>query len=269
MKSKPWSTAIAALVLFIAPTLLAHAIWSVIYIHELVEKSDIVFFGRVTDTQFVIANWRSETINSLEEEGGYLRTIRIDRVLYGDEKIKQAIFSDTDLKEINKKLKPQPERSPVTLIAFQSMKSRHTEGPIFSETRDLIYFLKLSKFPEFLPDTTAILDENWSQHARESEILTKSDLTEKHYFEACYRNEQATWQLSREYYRKKLPVLEAFCEVMSIPDLDQRKKALQRLEKHPNKSISSTAWAELRKMNQPKPPKRKPTPPDQDTQSTD
>ena len=242
MKSKPWSTAIAALVLFIAPTLLAHAIWSVIYIHELVEKSDIVFFGRVTGTQFVIANWRSETINSLEEEGGYLRTIRIDRVLYGDEKIKQAIFSDTDLKEINKKLKPQPERSPVTLITFQSMKSMHTEGPIFSETRDLLYFLKLSKFPEFLPDTTAILDENWSQHARESEItFTKSDLKEERYFQASFRNEQATWQLSREYYRKKLPVLEAFCEVMSIPDLEQRKKALQQLEKHPDKWISSNA----------------------------
>ena len=66
-----------------------------------------------------------------------------------------------------------------------------------------------------------------------------------------------------EYYQKKLPVLEAFCEVMSIPDIDQRKKGLQRLEKHPDKWISSNAWAELRKMNQPKPLRKKRTPPDQ------
>jgi hypothetical protein len=267
MKRHSWMSGTAVLALILVPTILAHAISAVIYIHELVEKSDIVFFGRVTGTQFVIANPMSETVDTLEEKDGYLLTMRIDRVLYGGEKIKQAIFSETDLNEINKKLKPQPERSPVTLLAFQSMRSMHTEGPIFSETQDLIYFLKLSKFPEFLLDTTMIMDENWTMHARESEIRRKSDLKEEHYFEPSYCNEQATWQLSREYYQKKLPVLEAFCEVMPIPDLDQRKKGLQRLEKHPNKSISSTAWAELRKMNQP--PKRKPAPPDQDAQSTD
>ena len=269
MKRKPWSIVIAALVLLITPTLLAHAISAVIYIHELVEKSDIVFFGRVTGTQNVIAHPMSETVDTLEVMDGYLLTIRINRVLYGDEKIKQAIFSETDLKEINKKLKPQPERSPVTLLAFQSMRSMHTEGPMFSETQDLIYFLKLSKFPEFLPDTSVILDENWDHNDPESEIGRKSDLKEEHYFEPSYCNEQATWSLDRKYYQKKLHVLEAFCEVMSIPDFDQRKKGLQRLEKHPDKSISSTAWAELRKMNQPKPPKHKPTAPDQDTQSTD
>ena len=86
---------------------------------------------------------------------------------------------------------------------------------------------------------------------------------------AAHATENATWTLDRKYYQKKLPVLEAFCEVMSIPDLDQRKKGLQRLEKHPDKWISSNAWAELRKMNQPKPPKKKPTPPAQETQSTD
>ena len=269
MKRKPWSTGIAVLLLFLIPTVLAHAISAVIYIHELVEKSDIVFFGKVTGTQYVIGDPTSPIMNTLDDEGGTLFTLRIDRVLYGGEKIKKAIFSETDLKEINKKLKPQPERSPVTLAAFRSNEERHLEGPAFSDSETRVYFLKLSKFPEFLPDTAVILDKNWSQHARKSEILRKSDLKEEHYFQASYRNDQATWSLDRKYYQKKLPVLEAFCEVMSIPDFDQRKKALQRLEKHPNKSISSTAWAELRKMNQPKPQKRKPKPPDQDAQSTD
>ena len=269
MKRNPWSIIIAALVLFITPTILAHAISAVISVHKLVEKSDIVFFGRVTGTQYVIGDPTSPIMNTLDDEGGTLFTVRIDRVLYGDEKIKQAIFSETDLKEINKKLKPQPERSPITLPAFRSNEERHLEGPAFSDSETRVYFLKLSKFPEFLPDTAVILDKNWSQHARKSEILRKSDLKEERYFQASFRLEQATWQLSREYYQKKLTVLEAFCEVMSIPDLDQRKKGLQRLEKHPNKWISSNAWAALRKMKQPKPPKRKPTPPDQDTQSTD
>ncbi|MDE0300042.1 MAG: hypothetical protein OXN17_15515 [Candidatus Poribacteria bacterium] len=264
MKRKPWSIVIAALDLFITPTLLAHAISSVIYIHELVEKSDIVFFGRVTGTQFVFV-----TPHIIGLDGGSLYTMRIDRVLYGGEKIKQAIFSETDLNEINKKLKQKREDSPVTLLAYRDENERHTEGPMFADWEPRIYFLKISKFPEFLPDTAVIMDENWSQHARESELRSKSDLKEERYFQASFRNEQATWQLSREYYQKKLPVLEAFCEVISIPDLDQRKKGLQRLEKHPDKWISSSAWAELRKINQPKPPKRKPTPPDQETQSTD
>ena len=269
MKRNPWLSCIAVLALSVIPTILAHAISSVVHIHELVEKSDIVFFGRVTGTQYVIGDPTWSIIDTLEDDGGFLFTIRINRVLYAEEKIKQALFSESDRKEINKRLKPQPETNPVTLLAFQCHLSRHTEGPIFSETEDLVYFLKISKFPEFLPDTAVIMDENWTPDNEHSQLRTKSDLTEKHYFEPSIRNEQATWSLRRKYYQKKLPVLEAFCEVMSIPDLDQRKKGLQRLEKHPDKWISSNAWAELRKMNQPKPPKKKRTPPDQERQSTD
>ena len=264
MKRHSWMSGIAVLALFLVPTILAHAISSVIYIHELVEKSDIVFFGKVTGTQFVIAN-----PHTFDGTGGSLYTMRIDRVLYGGEKIKQAIFSETDLNEINKKLKLKREDSPATLLAYRDEKERHTEGPMFTDRETRIYFLKISKFPEFLPDEAVIMDENWSQNARESELRSKSDLKEERYFQASFRLEQATWQLSREYYQKKLPALEAFCEVMSIPDLDQRKQGLQRLSNHPDKWISSNARAALRKMNQPKPPKRKPTPPDQDAQSTD
>ena len=260
MKRHSWLSGISVLALSVIPTILAHAISSVIYIHELVEKSDIVFFGRVTGTQFVIVNWKSPIIGW---DGGSLYTMRIDRVLYADEKIKQALFSESDLKEINKKLKLHPEPSPVTLLAYRSDEERHTEGPMFTDRETLLYFLKISKFPEFLPDTATIMDENWTPDGEHSKIRTKSDLSEVRYFQASYRNEQATWRLSREYYQKKLPVLEAFCEVMSIPDLEQRKKGLQRLANHPDKWISSNAWAELRKMNQPKPPKRKRTPPDQ------
>ena len=135
---------------------------------------------------------------------------------------------------------------------------------MYFEEEALLYFLKISKFPAILPDTAVIMDENWSLHARESELRTKSDLNEKYYFQASYRNEQATWQLSREYYQKKLPVLEAFCEVMSIPDLARRKQGLQRLTNSGDKWLSSNASAALRKMNQPKPTKRKPAAPDQD-----
>ena len=112
MKRNPWLSCIAVLALSVIPTILAHAIWSVIYIHELVEKSDIVFFGRVTGTQFVIGDPTSSIIDTLEDDGGFLFTIRIDRVLYAEEKIKQAIFSESDLKKINKKLKRQPEDQP-------------------------------------------------------------------------------------------------------------------------------------------------------------
>ena len=259
MKRYSWISGIAALALILIPTILAHAISSVIYIHELVEKSDIVFFGRVTGTQYVYV-----TPHIIGWDGGSLYTMRIDRVLYAKEKFKQALFSESDLKEINKKLKPQPERAPVALLAYRSDEERHTEGPRFTDRETLLYFLKISKFPEFLPDKAVILDDDWHLHARESEIRTKSDLSEKHYFQASYRNEQATWSLSRTYYQKKLPVLEAFCEVMSIPDLARRKQGLQRLTNSSDKWLSSNASAALRNMDQPKPPKKVRTPPNQE-----
>ena len=259
MKRYCWFLGIAILLLFFIPITLTHAISSVLFIHELVEKSDIVFFGKVTGTQYVIG-----TPHIIGLDGGDLYTMRIDRVLYADEKIKQAIFSESDLKEINKKLKRQREGSPVTLLAYRSDEEQHTEGPIYSEKETLLYFLKISKFPAILPDTALIMDENWTPDGEHSQIRTKSDLKEKYYFQASYRNEQATWSLSRKYYQKKLPVLEAFCEVMSIPDLARRKQGLQRLTNSSDKWLSSNASAALRNMNQPKPPKKVRTPPNQE-----
>ena len=142
MKRYCWFLGIAILLLFFIPITLTHAISSVLFIHELVEKSDIVFFGRVTGTQYVYV-----TPHIIGWDGGSLYTMRIDRVLYAKEKFKQALFSESDLKEINKKLKPQPERAPVALLAYRSDEERHTEGPRFTDRETLLYFLKISKFP--------------------------------------------------------------------------------------------------------------------------
>lgn len=252
-----WLSGVVILVISFIPTIQSHAISARLFIHELVEESDIVFVGRVTGVQSVISNPHTHPYNSLEETGGSLYRIRIDQVFYGEDQIKQAVFPESSVSDINQKLKRQRKRDPVMLSAFQNMRSRHTEGPVFYENESQLFFLKVSKFPAPLPDTTVILDENWSSHGDLSQVRTKSDLSEKYYFEASFNDRQATWLLSDKRKKKKMQSVEAFCEVMSVPNLVQKKRQLQRLLNSSDKLLAGAARAVLREMNQPKPQKKK------------
>ena len=109
---------------------------------------------------------------------------------------------------------------------------------IYYRNGSQLFFLRVSKFRETLPDTVVILGENWSPHGSQSQELTKSDLMEKFYFEACVKDRQATWVLGEKKQKKKVPTVEAFCEVMSIPNLVEREQSLRGLLNHEDRLLA-------------------------------
>ena len=251
-----FSNLMILMVLFI-PNSLTHALTRTLYIHELVDESDIVFIGTVTGVQYVIDNIDTQYISS--DTGGNLYSIRIDKVLYGKEEIKEEIFSESNVRDINMKLKRNRKRNPVKLFAYRSQQLRGTGLAVYYKNESQLFFLKVSKFRETLPDTVVILDEDWSLHESQSQLPTKSDLTEKFYFEACFGVRQSTWLLAREKQKKKLPTVEAFCEVMSIGDLVQREQRFRELLNSDNARLIMNAKAALRKIEQAKKVEKKQT----------
>ena len=248
MKFYSWFSRLAILIMLFMPNALAHAITFPIDIHELVEKSDIVFIGSVTGSQGVINNIDTQDIS--EGMIGDLYTIRIDKVLYGTEEIKQELFSESHIGNINVTLKRNRKRKQVKLSAFRSDQFRGTEMAVYYRNESQLFFLSVSKFRETLPDTVVILGENWSPHGSQSQELTKSDLMEKFYFEACVKDRQATWVLEGKKQKKKVPTVETFCEVMSIPNLVEREQSLRGLLNHEDRLLASNAAAALRKIQQ-------------------
>ena len=157
------------------------------------------------------------------------------------------------------KLKRNRKRNPVKLFAYRSQQLRGTGLAVYYKNKSQLFFLKVSKFRETLPDTVVILDEDWSLHESQSQLPTKSDLTEKFYFEACFGVRQSTWLLAREKQKKKLPTVEAFCEVMSIGDLVQREQRFRELLNSDNARLIMNAKAALRKIEQAKKVEKKQT----------
>ena len=167
--------------------------------------------------------------------------IRVDKVLYGKEKIKQAIFSKSHIGDINRNLKRNRKRKPVKLFAFKSGGSGGIEGAQYYKNEPQLFFLKVSKFSKNLPDTLKILDRKRSPNESGSELqrLTKADLTEKFYFEACFKDQQATWLLTEEKSKKKRPTVEAFCELV------QRQQRLRELRDSKDTLLAENARGTL------------------------
>lgn len=234
------------IVLFI-PNSLIYAITMPLQIHELVDKSDLVVIGTVTRSQVVINDIDSQDVGP-ETMLGDIFAIQVDKVLYGKEEFLQEIFFEGRIGNINRNLKRSRKRKPVNLFAYRSEQTRHTEGAVYFENKSQLFFLAVSKFPATLPDTTIILNEDWSPHGCQSQILTKSDLTEKFYFEASFPDRQSTWLLSRKKQKRMRLTVETFCAVMLIPNLAQREQKLRGLLNHDDVLLASNAEAALREI---------------------
>ena len=249
MKFYNWLSNLTILIVLFIPNFLTYAITTPLHIHELVDKSDLVVIGTVTRSQVIINDIDAQDIIiGPETMLGDIFAIQIDKVLYGKEEILQEIFFEGRIGNINRNLKRNRKRKPVNLFAFRSEQTRHTEGAVYFENKSQLFFLAVSKFPATLPDTTIILDEDWSPHGRQSQILTKSDLMEKFYFEASFPDRQSTWLLSRKKQKRMRPTVETFCEVMLIPNLDQREQKLRGLLNHDDVLLASNAEAALREI---------------------
>ena len=242
MKFYSWFSKLMVLVMLFMPISLTHAITMALEIHELVDESDIVVIGTVTGSLLVSNNVSTQSI--LDRRLGTLYGIHVDRVLYGKGAIKQGVFSESHTGTINMNLKRDCKRSPMKLFAFQSSPLKFTDGATYYKNRSQLFFLKVSEFPRSLPETALIVSRSPFQR------LSKSDLTETYYFEACFGIRQSTWDLAEQKQKTELPTVEAFCEVMSIPDPVQREQRLRGLLNDDDTLLARNARAALEKIEE-------------------
>ena len=242
MKFYSWFSKLMILMMLFMPISLTHAITMVLEIHELVDESDLVVIGTVTSSQLVSNNVATQDV--LNRRLGTLYSIHVDKVLYGKAAIKQAIFSESHTETVNMNLKRNCKRSPVQIFAFQSSPLKFPDGAAYYKNRSQLFFLKTSAFPTSLPATAVIVNRSPLQR------LTKSDLTETYYFEACFGVRQSTWDLAEKKQKTELPTVEAFCEVMSISDLVKREQRLRGLLNDEDTLLVRNARAALKKIEE-------------------
>ena len=240
MKFYSWFSKLMILMMLFMPISLTHAITMQLGIHELVDESDIVIEGTVKSSQLVSDNVGTKDI--LNRRLGTLYSIKVERVLYGKSEIKQDIFYESDLEAVNWTLGELCKRKPIHIFAFQKRPLKFPDGSTYYKDRSQLFFLKISDFRASLPNTVEIVSRSPLRR------LTKSELLEKYYFEACFGVRQSTWDLAETEQQAALPAVEKFCEAISIPDFAKRKKRLQELTNDSDGWLARSAIAALKKL---------------------
>ena len=240
MKFYSWFSKLMILVMLFMPISLTHAITMQLDLLELVDESDIVVKGTVKNSLLVSDNVGTQDI--LNRRLGTLYSIEVDKVLHGKEQVKRAIFALSDVNAINSDLDELCKRAPVQIFAFQSKPIKFPDGATYYKNRPQLFFLKVSEFRASLPATVEIVNRSPLQR------LSKSDLTETYYFEACFGIRQSTWDLAQTEQKEVLPAVESFFEVMAIPQIAERKKKLQELATNSDGWIARSAIAALKRL---------------------
>ena len=220
MKFYGWFSKLLILAMLFMPISLTHAITMQLELLELVDESDIVVIGTVKSSLLVSDNIGTKDI--LNRRLGTLYSIEVDKVLHGENKVKRAIFALSDVNAINSDLDELCKRAPVQIFAFQSRPLKFPDGSTYYKNRPQLFFLKVSEFRTSLPETVTIVNRIRSRDGIRLQQLTKSELLEKYYFEACFGIRQSTWDLAETEQQAVLPVVEKFFEVMAMPDLVER-----------------------------------------------
>ena len=240
MKFYGWFSKLMILAMLFIPISLTHAITMQLELLELVDESDIVVKGTVTGSQLVSDDGGRQ--NTLNQRLGTLYSIEVDRVLYGKREINQGIFYEGDIESINWSLDRLCKRKPIQIVAFQQHPLKFANGATYNGESSQLFFLKVSDIRASLPATVEIVNRSPLQR------LTKSDLMEKYYFEACFGVRQSTWDLAETEQQAMLPAVEEFCKAISIQDLNERNQELQTLTTHSDGWIARSAIAALKKL---------------------
>ena len=246
MKFYGWFSKLLILAMLFIPISLTHAITMQLDLLELVDESDIVIKGTVKNSLLVSDNVGTQDI--LNRRLGTLYSIKVDKVLHGKEQAKRAIFALSDVNAINSDLDELCKRAPVQIFAFQSKPIKFPDGATYYKNRPQLFFLKVSEFRASLPETVMIVNRIQSRDGVRLQQLTKSELLEPYYFEACFGVRQSTWDLAQTEQKEVLPAVETFFEFMAIPQIGMRKVELQRLTVNDNKWIERAAKAALKRL---------------------
>ena len=246
MKLYSWFSKLMILVMLFIPISLTYAITMQLEIHELVDESDIVVKGTVKSSQLVSDNVGTKDI--LNRRLGTLYSIEVERVLYGKNEIKLDICYESDIEAINWALVNLCKRKPIHIFAFQKRPLKFPDGATYYKDRSQLFFLKISDFRTSLPNTAEIVSRIRSEEGIRLRRLTKSELLEEYYFEACFGVRQSTWDLAETEQQAALPAVEKFCEAISIPDLAKRKNKLQELTNDSDGWLARSAIAALKNL---------------------
>ena len=240
MKLYSWFSKLMVLAMLFMPISLTHAITMQLDLLELVDESEIVVKGMVKNSLLVSDNRRTQNI--LNRRLGTLYSIEVDKVLHGEEQVKRAIFALSNVEHINMDLENLCKRNPVQIFAFQSKPIKFPDGATYYKNRPQLFFLKISEFRASLPETVEIVSRSPLRR------LTKSELLEKYYFEACFGIRQSTWDLAQPEQRAVLPAVEKFFEAMWDPNPDMRKMKLRDLANDTNEWLARSAIAALKRI---------------------
>lgn len=195
-------------------------------IDRFLEKSDLIVIGSVLSRSIVFTG-------DGDVLGGY-HCVKVEKVLYVESEIAEAIFAANDLKRINADLKRgEPEHIyvfgiPISVAMSGSKKiaiGGSMSDPTYFLDTEHLFFFKISELPEKYPNSI-LYDPGKS----ESQGMTPvSSLDQPLFFEAAIPTRDSTRNLKNKRQSKWLPYVETLTDALSIPNQAQKEKRLRQL----------------------------------------
>jgi hypothetical protein len=195
-------------------------------IDSFLEKSDLIVIGSVL-TRTIMFTGDGDVL------GNYHR-VKVDKVLYVESKIAEAIFAANDLKRINADLKREPPKHiyvfgmPLYVVMRGPMKNAiggSMSDPTYFHDTEYLFFFKISKLPEKYPNSY-LYDPGKSESQGRTPV---SSLDQPFFFEAAVPTRDSTRDLKDKQQSKWIPYVETLTEALSIPNLKQKEKRLRQL----------------------------------------
>ncbi|MDE0300689.1 MAG: hypothetical protein OXN17_18790 [Candidatus Poribacteria bacterium] len=215
-------------------------------IDRFLEKSDLIVIGSVL-TRTIMFTGESDVL------GNYHR-VKVDKVLYIESEIAEAIFAANDLKRINADLKREPPEHiyvfglPLHVVMRGPMKNAigsSMSDPTYFQDTEYLFFFKISDLPEKYPDSY-LYDPGKS----ESQGMTPvSSLDEPLFFEAAVPTRDSTRNLKNKRQSKWLPYVETLTEALSIPNQKQKEKRLRQLADADDSTLAQIAGTTLLRVS--------------------
>lgn len=214
-------------------------------IDDFMAKSDLVAIGSVAKKTSVYSNDSRD--QSQYYLGKYCR-IRVDKVLYAESEIAEAIFAANDLKHINVDLKRHAPKHifvfgmPLHIIKW-GPKKNSIAGSIsdvaYIRDTEYLFFFKISKFPEQFPNS----------YLYDPGRTPVASLDQPFFFEAAIPTRDSTRNLKFHREVEWLPYVETLSEALSIPDQARKEERLRELSRDKDPILAQNAQNALLRVS--------------------
>ena len=201
-------------------------------IYKFLTASDLIVTGFVvTDT--LVVNRLSKKSGPLGEFIASLHTVQVDKVLYVERKIKEAVFFKDDAKRVDL---TNSWRKPNRILVVDLHQPGRKWLTTYFTDPSYLFFLKVSDLPTKYPES--YLYDHFSDS---SKVTTVASLNERFLFEPALDSINSTRHLGDKHEKSWLPYIEVLGEAMSIPDLQRKKRRLVELSNNSDETLASNA----------------------------